>query len=194
MVITTLFIGAFEANIFVFLVMISLGLALLLAGIIIMYKHPYQQPVPGAFEIMPKKSPDEDLEHALTQLGRNYELQRKQTMQGFVFALIMSGLGLVVILVGALGEMFGLTSQTGNISVIAGIIIEFINATALLVYRQNFQRLNAISDRLNDTWKILTAFKQVKQLSNKEHADEVRSKLIFALAKTQIEAKEVSNP
>ena len=101
----------------------------------------------------------------------------------------MSGLGLIVILVGALGQMFGLTTQTGNLSVVAGVIVEFINATALLVYRQNFQRLNSISDKLNDTWKILTAFKQVKELGDKTHADKVRSDLIFALAKTQIDSR-----
>jgi hypothetical protein len=191
MIFTTLLISSFGAYESVLLGVLFLGLLVASIGFLIAYKRQYRPVETAGTGPIFQKSPDEDLEHALSQLGSNYELQRKQTMQGFIFALVMSGLGLIVILVGALGQMFGLTSQTGNLSVVAGVIVEFINATALLVYRQNFQRLNSISDKLNDTWKILTAFKQVKELSDKTHADKVRSDLIFALAKTQIDSRRI---
>ena len=159
-------------------VLISLGIAffLLIAGSILIFmgiKMDLKEPLPESFS---------EIEQAINQLNRNYAVLRKQTTQGFIIAVIFMFLGLVVILSGAFGEIFGLTSKGVNLSSVAGIILEFISGTGLYIYRVNFKRLNSTSDSLNATWKILTAFKKAETLPEPKKTD-VKINLINELAR-----------
>ncbi|HEV7333925.1 MAG TPA: hypothetical protein VGN63_23020 [Flavisolibacter sp.] len=133
--------------------------------------------------ISPSKSEEElesDLNKAVSQLSKNYDILRKQTIYGFTISGIFMTIGLVVILIGITGEFFNLEGNIQIITTASGVVIEFISGTALLLYRINFKRLNDTSDKLLSTWKLLTAFEKVNEISpNKK--DEVLIRLIDKL-------------
>ena len=110
-------------------------------------------------------------EHAVIQLSKNYEVLRRQTTQGFILAGTFMALGLLVILSGSLGELFGLTKEGSNLTTIAGMIMEFISGTSLFIYRINFKRLNETSDKLESTWRILTAYRLTDDLPEEKKTE-----------------------
>lgn len=136
-------------------------------------------------EKLPESSTE--IEQAITQLNRNYNILRNQTSNGFSIAVIFMFLGLIVILIGSLGVMFGYTSKGDNLTLIAGIILEFISGASLVIYDKNFKRLNLISDNLNETWKILAAFKKAETLT--DGPDDVRTKVKIDLINALIGSK-----
>jgi hypothetical protein len=121
-----------------------------------------------------------DPEHIVVQLGKNYDLLRRQTTQGFILAGLFMGLGVLVILSGSVGKLFGLTDSKSDLVSVAGVIMEVISGTSLLVYRINFKRLNDTSDRLDATWRILTANRLAESLPENRKS-EATMKLIDAL-------------
>ena len=131
-------------------------------------------------EATPLPVSTDDIEYAITQLNKNYDLLRRQTTQGFLLASGFMILGLLVIVSGSLGELFGLTTNGSSLTSVAGIVLEFISGTALYIYNANFKRVNQTSDQLNDTWKILTAFRKVETLPDTDKT-EVTKNLINAL-------------
>lgn len=132
-------------------------------------------------EAQPLAASTSDLEHAVGQLNRNYEVLRRQATQGFLLAGLVMVLGLLVVLAGAVGEMFGFTAQGANLTTIAGIVVEAISGLGLILFRQTFHRINEISDRLHDTWRVLAAFRKAEALSEARR-DAVMEQLIVALA------------
>lgn len=123
---------------------------------------------------------ESDINQAISQLSKNYDILRKQTIHGFTISGIFMSLGLIIILVGITGEFFKLEGNTKIIATASGIAVEFISGTALLLYRLNFKRLNETSDKLLSTWKLLTAFEKAGQLTP-ERKDEVHIDLIKKL-------------
>ena len=136
-------------------------------------------------EKLPESSTE--IEQAITQLNRNYNILRNQTSNGFSIAVIFMFLGLIVILIGSLGVMFGYASKGDNLTLTAGIILEFISGASLVIYDKNFKRLNLISDNLNETWKILAAFKKAETLT--DGPDDVRTKVKIDLINALIDQK-----
>lgn len=136
-------------------------------------------------EKLPESSTE--IEQAITQLNRNYNILRNQTSNGFSIAVIFMFLGLIVILIGSLGVMFGYASKGDNLTLTAGIILEFISGASLVIYDKNFKRLNLISDNLNETWKILAAFKKAETLT--DGPDDVRTKVKIDLINALIGSK-----
>ena len=67
-------------------------------------------------------------------------------------------LGILVILAGSLGEMFGFTKTASNLTTVAGVVVEAVSGLGLYLFKETFKRLNVTSDRLHDMWKILAAF------------------------------------
>ena len=109
-------------------------------------------------------NPD-DLGLAVEQLAQNYELSRAQTNSAFILSAVFMGAGLLVILLGAIRALLGEMDNTDTLTIVAGVISEFISAGALALYRSNFNRLNETSSRLYETWKIFAAYKLSKDLS-----------------------------
>lgn len=143
-------------------VAIALGFFLVITGIVYLFRDLGKST--GLEDSDALLGPSSDLEHAVTQLGRNYEILRRQTMQGFILAGTFMAAGLLVILAGSLGELFGFTAQAGQLATIAGVVVEAISGLGLYLFRQTFQRLNVTSDRLHETWKVLTAFRYAEAL------------------------------
>jgi hypothetical protein len=155
-----------------------LAMLLVLAGIYMMFYQLRRDAVRSDSTTL--GDADAKPEHVVFQLSKNYELLRRQTTQGFILAGVFMSLGLLVILSGSAGQVFGLTAQGSNLTTIAGLIMEFISGTSLLIYRLNFKRLNETSDRLDATWRVLTAHQLAASLPDEKKA-EATIKLIDAL-------------
>jgi hypothetical protein len=124
-----------------------------------------------------------DIEHAVNQMGKNYDVLRRQATQGFVLAGTFMALGILVILAGSLGEMFGFTKAASNLTTIAGVIVETISGLGLYLFKETSKRLNATSDRLHEMWKVLAAFKKAETLPE-DKKTEVTITLINKLVET----------
>lgn len=158
-----------------------LGAILTLSGIVMMFMQMKKEA--ALAEGTPLSVSSERIEHAVTQLNKNYTVLRRQTTQGFILSGVFMILGFLVIASGSVGELFGWLDDGSDLTSVAGIIIEFISGTALFVYSSNFKRLNEISDRLDETWRILTAHRLTESLSD-EGKEKATLSLIEALAKS----------
>ena len=123
-----------------------------------------------------------DIEHAVRQLGKNYDILRRQTTQGFVLAGTLMAMGILVILAGSLGEMFGFTKAASNLTTVAGVVVEAVSGLGLYLFKETFRRLNSTSDRLHEMWKILAAFKKAESLP-----DEKKSEVTISLINKLVE-------
>ena len=121
-----------------------------------------------------------DLDHAVNQLAKNYDILRRQATHGFLLAGTFMAMGIMTILVGSVGDLFGLTSESSDLTIVAGVIVELISGAGLYLFRQTFNRLNSTSDRLHETWRILAAFRKAEALPE-ERRSEVVERLIFML-------------
>jgi len=147
-------------------IMAGLLIVVALAGIVLTFRElSSQQPV-AQLDAAPRSS--SDLEHAVTQLSKNYELLRRQSAQGFILGAVCMLLGVVVILSGSVGQLFGFAKGGSDLATVAGIITEFISGTALVMYRLNFKRLGETSTALHETWRVLTAFRLAETLPGQE--------------------------
>ena len=95
-------------------------------------------------------------------------------------------LGLCVILAGAVGNLFGFTTQGINLTTVAGVVVEMVSALGLYLFNQTFRQLNATSDKLHESWRILAAFNQAEKLP-----DDKRVQVIEKLITTLIEKKAI---
>lgn len=91
-------------------------------------------------------------------------------------------LGILVILTGSLGDMFGFTKFTSNLTTVAGVIVEVVSGLGLYLFKEPFKQLNATSDKLYDMWKILAAFKKTESLS-----EERRTEVVISLINKLVE-------
>lgn len=151
------------------------------AGILLMLS-PYMKSIrieSFGLELEDARKP-EQIQQTLRQLTKNYDILRKQTTQGFLLSALFMSLGIVVILSGSVGRLFGFTDSAANLTSISGLIMEFISGTALIIYRINFKRLNATSDRLESTWRTLMAFQLAESLPE-EQKSEATLRLISSL-------------
>ncbi len=158
---------------------------LILAGILVLggMAVTYVAVVREDTKVTPPSATTTDLGLAVEQLSRNYEWVRSQTIYAFFLSACFMALGLVVILLGSARSLLGWGEGTGNLTTIAGILSEFISATALVLYRSSYVRLNDISTRLHETWRILAAYRLAKDLPEADQKDAILP-LITALAGT----------
>jgi hypothetical protein len=87
-----------------------------------------------------------DIEQAANQLGKNYDILRRQATQGFVLVGTFMALGILVILARSLGEMFGFTKTASNLTTVEGVIVEAVSGLGLYLFKETFKRLNSTSD------------------------------------------------
>lgn len=147
---------------------IGFGFLVTLAGIYLLFKDSGKGIESVSMENTVGSS---DIEHAVAQLAKNYDILRSQAAQGFVLAGSFMAMGILVILAGSLGEMFGFTKTVGNLTTVAGVVIEAVSALGLYLFKETFKRLNATSDRLHEMWKIMAAFKKAETLPEDKQAE-----------------------
>ncbi|MHC5056120.1 MAG: TRADD-N-associated membrane domain-containing protein [Planctomycetota bacterium] len=129
------------------------------------------------------------IEHAVDQLSKNYDILRRQATQGFMLAGAMMTLGVLVILAGSVGEMFGFTKTVSNLTTISGVVVEAVSALGLYLFKETFRRLNITSDRLFEMWKLLAAFKKKDDLPDDKRPEAVLA-LITKMVNTPLVAQE----
>ena len=134
----------------------------------------------GSVEQIANAESSSDLEHAVGQLAKNYDILRKQATYGFLIASTFMIIGLVVILVGSIGKIFGLPVERNDLATFAGVIVEVISGFGLYLFKHTFNQLNSTSDMLNETWRILAAFRRAEKLPEGRRSV-VIEKLIFIL-------------
>jgi hypothetical protein len=159
---------------------IGFSFVMALAGIVLLFRDLSR---PGLAESEFDVNESSDIENAVRQLGKNYDILRRQATQGFVLAGTFMGLGILVILAGSLGEMFGFTKATSNLTIVAGVIVEAVSGLGLYLFKETFARLNSTSDRLHEMWRILAAFQKAETLPDEKKSDVVVS-LINKLVET----------
>ncbi|HEX2021193.1 MAG TPA: hypothetical protein VHH36_00650 [Candidatus Thermoplasmatota archaeon] len=153
-----------------------LGVALCVAGIALVF---YRLRLKTKEDALGTISLD-NATHAIAQLSKNYDVLRRQATQGFVLSGVFMAAGFLVILAGSAGVWLGFNTEVNTIATVAGIVMEFVSGTALLLYRMNFNRLNETTDKLDRAWRILTAHQVSKTLAGNE-GSQATMKLIDAL-------------
>jgi hypothetical protein len=161
--------GTSEPNVFNYLT-IAFAFLVALAGIVLMFRRGGSGAIISDAGLSLSVG-SSDVEQAVSQLGKNYDILRKQAMQGFVLAGTFMGLGILVILTGSLGEMFGFTKAASNLTTVAGVIIEVVSGLGLYLFKETFKQLNSTSEKLHDMWKILAAFKKADTLPDDRKTD-----------------------
>jgi len=156
----------------------GIGFLLILAGIIFLFLALIR----SATDDTELTITTSDVENIVRQLGKNYDVLRRQATQGFILAGTFMALGILVILGGSVGYIFGFAKPINSLTTIAGIIIEAISGVGLYLFKETFKRLNATSDQLHEMWKILAAFNKAETLS-----DEKKSDVIIALINKLVE-------
>ena len=147
-----------------------LGGFLTLAGVFFMFRELSF----GSAVVVASSSRDapEDADYVVHQLSRNFEILRAQTNQGFLLSGVFMAVGLVIITASLFAPTLNIQTQgVDRLGVLAGVVTEFISGTALLLYRLNFTRLNETSDRLDDAWRVLAAFKLTGELPDDKKAE-----------------------
>jgi hypothetical protein len=148
----------------------SLAVGLVAAGLLVMLVVAW----PRGTQNVDDGSADgsvEGLSRVVGQLSRNYNVLRRQATQGFLITMTMMTLGVVAILAGVFGSSIGLQTDAKQLATLGGIVVEVISGTTLLVYRLNFKRLNEVSDRLEENWRILSAHTLVAGLPPERQAE-----------------------
>lgn len=160
-------------------IILSSGVFLAVAGVVLMFRQ-LSRTVPLG-EVTPSVSDGDDAGYVVRQLSRNFEILRAQTSQGFLLSGVFMAVGLLIIVGSLFAPSFGLKTQgVERLGVVAGVVTEFISGSALFLYRLNFARLNQTSDRLDDAWRVLAAYKLTRELPEDKKA-EATVQLIGAL-------------
>jgi hypothetical protein len=121
-----------------------------------------------------------DLEHAMAELGKNYDIVRAQAARGFTIGSICVILGTCVILLGAVGQLFGSTYTASALTIAAGAVIETIAGVGFYLFRQTSRQLTISSRQLLDVWRILAAFRKAESLPSNPN-DDVRTNVTVEL-------------
>jgi hypothetical protein len=144
------------------------GIFLAVAGVLLMFRQ-----LAASSRMVAVESPDsEDASYVVRQLSRNFEVLRAQTNQGFLLSGVFMAVGLLILVGSLFAPSLGLkTEGVSGLGTLAGIVTEFISGTALVLYRLNFARLNQTSDRLDDAWRVLAAYKLTRELPEDKKAE-----------------------
>lgn len=157
---------------------VGFGFLIALAGIVILFRELGPAAAERAGFEAPKAT--SDIERVVAQLSKNYEILRQQTKAGFVLAAVFMGLGILVILAGAGGQVLGLAQEATGAAAVAGTIIEAVSVLGFYLFRTSFKELTVVSERLHEVLLLLAAFKRAEELP-KEQKTEVTMELIERL-------------
>jgi len=152
---------------------------LLVGGMIVTYvavvrRHPATPEIPA--------DPG-DLGQAYAQLADFFDVTRSLTNFAFSLSAVFMALGLLVILIGAGRSVLGLGGEASDLTVVAGVIAEFISASALAVYRSNSRRLTRTSDFVFSTWNLVNAYNLTRELVDETRRDDETAKIIAVMTR-----------
>ncbi len=178
-------LGIFQLSIVLMIIFTSLGFMLIVAGIVALF---YDLKMKDTRDKGLLEQRSSDVVYAVKLLSKNYDVLRKQATLGFILSSVFLSLGIIIILMGAVGEILGFTKSAGNLSTIAGVVIELISGVGMYLFRETFRRINQTSDNLQGMWRILAGFKEATKLPENSKS-EVIANLIYKLADVKKEAQ-----
>lgn len=85
---------------------------------------------------------------ALETLENFWTANKRQNQQIFLLSVTATTMGFAVLLLGVVLKGLGMGQGGDNVSIIAGVISEFIGATFLIVYRSTVNQTNRFADAL----------------------------------------------
>ena len=109
------------------------------------------------------RDPHSSSQNILAQIEKNYTMYREHTEIAFVVSLVMSVLGFVIIALASYSFFKeGISQENNSLTLISGIIVEFISGTALYFYQSNFKQLKKSTNRLELTMSYIMLFDRCK--------------------------------
>lgn len=123
----------------------------------------------------------------LSQLNEYYTINKTQSKSAYKFSLIMIFVGfLLIVLAIILG--FAVPSQISITLIIgiAGLLSEFIGATALNLYKESNKHVNEFLERLTYLQKVMLAVELVDRISEGKKEEQL-SNIISSLMKSERE-------
>lgn len=143
--------------------------AVVFAGVILIFRQFASYSKPG--QAITSMEGREDESYVVQKLHKNFEVLRAQTNHGFMLSSVFMAIGLILIFGSIFSPSLGLkTEGITSLGIFSGLITEIISETALMLYKINFTRLNETSDRLDDAWRVLAAFKLTRELPEEKRA------------------------
>ena len=121
----------------------------------------------------------------LSQLNEYYTINKTQSKSAYKFSLIMIFVGfLLIVLAIILG--FAVPSQISITLIvgIAGLLSEFIGATALNLYKESNKHVNEFMERLTYLQKVMLAIELVDRISESKKEEQL-SNIISSLMKCE---------
>lgn len=82
------------------------------------------------------------------QLDRYYDLNLKHLKISFFASIATLSLGLLVLLIGAASIIGGNSDLSSHLSIIGGVLTEFIGAGFFILYNKNLVQLNSFYEKL----------------------------------------------
>ncbi len=121
----------------------------------------------------------------LSQLNEYYTINKSQSKHAYEFSLFMIFVGFVLI-VSAVILGFAVPSQISVtlIAGIAGLLSEFIGATALNLYKESNKHVNEFLERLTYLQKVMLAIELVDRISDDKKEDQF-SNIISSLMESE---------
>lgn len=123
----------------------------------------------------------------LSQLNEYYTINKTQSKSAYKFSLIMIFVGfLLIVLAIILGFAIPFQISITLIIGIAGLLSEFIGATALNLYKESNKHVNEFLERLTYLQKVMLAVELVDRISEGKKEEQL-SNIISSLMKSERE-------
>ena len=130
-----------------------------------------------------------EIEHTITQLSKNNDILRKQTVQGFWFSILMMATGFIFILLSLQPQNDNGVNGNLDPNLISGIVVEFIAGTGLLLYQMNFRYLRDNSEKLAQSLADQSGLKSANEFEEPERT-KIKKDIIQKITKTGKYAKQ----
>lgn len=144
----------------------------------------FEEPVVDALEWM---------QINLTNIKEYYIWSQKQARHSFVLAVLMCIIGLVLLAASIFIPVLTKTDiEVSFISAIGGIVVEFIAATSLFVYKSSVQQLNYYHSSLHEDERFLSCVNLIDKFSSAEKSDKMLEEIIQSEIKMNLLSVEKS--
>jgi uncharacterized membrane protein YfcA len=141
-----------------------------------------------SFKIVPEQDviPEASgLVHTMNELGKNYNILRRQATQGFFLAAVLGTVGLLAILYIIIFKNLCLSSPTTYFAAISSAIVEAVSALGIIFYKATSNKLMNSSNDLHKMWRMFAAIKETGSLPPRNQIN-IKIALIAALAEIEL--------
>jgi len=112
-------------------------------------------------------STEEKLQENFNESTEFYTMVKKHANSTFTMAVISLAVGLIICVFGSARVIF-CKDDVGTLTVVAGVLTEFISASVFWLHRKTVAQLNEFHKRLNSTERYLTSIMLAERLPEEE--------------------------